>query len=167
MLFLYSSFPEDYKKTKQKKGLLLLSTNHVGHILVPYHGPDVPFTRTHHHPSLPYHFSFIINSHKPPSPPPTSSIVFLSLLSSSSIHMREGTSPTANDGEPGSFAAPHGRISSLTWVPPRYCPPLDNHLQLEWHLLLLLPLGQVQITPSIFFRRPGSRARHRSFTLQI
>lgn len=35
--FPFSLFPQE---NKQKKGLLSLSTKHVGHILVPYQGPD-------------------------------------------------------------------------------------------------------------------------------
>lgn len=74
-------------------------------------------------------------------------------------HMSEGTGPSppssssaaaasdSSDGEPGFFATPRGCISAVLGLPSWHSTPLDHHLQPQRNLLLLLPLGQAQITP--------------------
>lgn len=76
------------------------------------------------------------------------------------------SSSSVCDGESGCFATPCGCISTVPRLPSWHCPPLNHHFQLEWYLLLLLPLGQAQITPPIFRRPHRSPSRYRSFSLQ-
>ncbi|KAE9449519.1 hypothetical protein RHGRI_028942 [Rhododendron griersonianum] len=69
--------------------------------------------------------------------------------------MREGRRfisyrSTKSDGEFVVCAAPaDGPVSAVYRVPSRDGAPVDRDIQLEWGLLLLLPLGEDQIPPSI------------------
>jgi hypothetical protein len=69
------------------------------------------------------------------------------------------------DGEPPRFFATTSRhISAVYGLPTRHRPPLAHHLQLKWHLVMLLPLGKVSFTPSISLRSWG-RTRTRSHSI--
>lgn len=105
------------------------------------------------------------NSQKPHYTLFGSVIQFQTYFCSSWKHMREGkeersssssTTVRSNNGEPRFVTISLRRISTVLGFPIRDSTPSNNHFQFEWHLLLLLPLGQAQITPQIFFRRPRS-----------
>jgi hypothetical protein len=77
---------------------------------------------------------------------------------------------SCQDGEPPRFFATTSRhISAVYGLPTRHRPPLAHHLQLKWHLLMLLPLGKVSLTPSISLRSWGRTRRrpHPISTLQV
>ncbi|MED6139180.1 hypothetical protein PIB30_081504 [Stylosanthes scabra] len=58
------------------------------------------------------------------------------------------------NGGPRSVSAPSGRISTFPGVPSRHCPSSDHHIHTQRRLLMLLPLGQVSLLPSIFLIPP-------------
>ena len=108
-------------------------------------------------------------------PPPLFWLVLLLFLTHMSVvatattsrrRRRRWWSSSVDDGAPRSFATPRGRISTVPGVPLGHCPPLDHHVQLEWHLLLLLPLGQTPLFPSILLRPPSCWLPHPILTPQ-
>lgn len=79
--------------------------------------------------------------------------LFFSLHMSVCIASQYQSKEAVLDGQSGSFPVPRGRISTVPGLPARHRPPLDHHLQPKRHLLLLLPLGQAPIPPSILLPR--------------
>lgn len=110
------------------------------------------------------HLLFFFSSHLNSSTTQNNQLL---LLLPSPLHMRQGggkfisCNTTTSDGERRLFAVPRGGISTVLGLPSWDSPPLDHHLHIEWCVLLLLPLGEAQILPSIFLGRGGSRGRER------
>lgn len=99
--------------------------------------------------------------------------IFSSLNRSCFLHcMLEGENSNyyqhrKNNGESKLCTAPFRRVAAFTWLPSRNCASIANNFQLEWHLFLLLPLGQASVSPSIYCQRHRSRGRRRPFIFEI
>lgn len=72
-----------------------------------------------------------------------------------------------NNGESKLCTGPFRPVAAFTWVPSGNCASIANNIQLEWYLLLLLPLGQASISPSILRQQHRSRSRRRPFIFEI
>lgn len=71
------------------------------------------------------------------------------------------------NGQSKLCTAPFGRVAAFTWFPFGNCASTASNFQFEWHIFLLLPLGQASVSPSILRQRHRSRSRRRPFIFEI